>query len=280
MEKMMRASIAIGALAALGLSAPAQADVTARFGGDGKYAQIVTIAVTDAGQVRAETVRPNRPDDRAILISRGGTGYLVASDAQGRFVGRQDDVLSVASEVVRGAVPPEARTAMRHLAAIRFDVVEGGTETVGGRRGRVYTITPVMAPAEPSPTPAAPVMSAGPHGHDFDGPEADEENALPPSFQVVISDDPELAPVGREMARLFESGTILIEALLGTMPGAVAEVRRLLAQGTLIRFGDQMRLRSVGHEPVPESAFALPGPVLTRAQLRARAPQMQSGGED
>lgn len=271
----MRFALALAALIAAALGTPAQADVTARYAGRGKYAPSLTFAVADDGHVRAETIRPNQPEERAILITRGGVGYVSAADAQGRFVGRQDDVLSVASEVMRAAVPPDARTAMRHLAAMRFEIVEGGMETVGGRQGRLYRVTPVMAPVGPVVAPEGDVSPAGPHGHDFDGPEADEENAMPPSFEVVISEDPELAPIGREMARLFDSGSVLLEALFGTMPGAVGQVRQLLAQGTLIRFADEVRLGGVDRAIIPQSAFDLPGRVLTRAQLRARAPQMQ-----
>jgi hypothetical protein len=273
---MMRFALALAALIVAALGTPAQADVTARYAGTGKYAPSLIFAVADNGQVRAETIRLNQPEERAILITRGGVGYVSAADAQGRFVGRQDDLLVVAGEVMRAAVPPDARTAMRHLAAMRFEIVEGGMETVGGRRGRLYRVTPVMAPVGPVVAPEGNVGPAGPHGHDFDGPEADEENATPPAFEVVISDDPELAPIGREMARLFDSGSVLLEALFGTMPGAVGQVRQLLARGTLIRLSDEVRLGGVDRAVIPQSAFDLPGRVLTRAQLRARAPQMQS----
>src|SRR5436190_3451101 len=272
---MMRPLIAIAALIVAGTGAPAEADVTARYAGTGRSAPGLTFAVADNGRVRAETIRPNQPEERAILITRGGIGYLSAADAQGRFVGRQDDILAVASEVMRAAVPPEARTAMRHVAAMRFEIVEGGMETVGGRQGRLYRVTPVLAPVGPVVAAEGDVSPAGPHGHDFDGPEADEENAMPPAFDVVISDDPELAPIGREMARPFDSGSVLLEAMFGTMPGAVGQVRALLARGTLIRFADEVRLGSVDRAAIPQSAFDLPGRVLTRAQLRARAPQMQ-----
>ena len=75
------------------------------------------------------------------------------------------------------------------------------------------------------------------------------------------------------MSRLFNSAVGLIEIALGTMPPAVTQVQQLLARGTPLRLADAFRLRSVSTDPIPDSAFALPGPVLTRAQLTARLPQ-------
>lgn len=249
------------ALAALGLSSPALADVTARYGGTGKYAPTMNFAVAESGQVRAEAGPPNNASERVMLIRREGVDYVSAADAQGRFVGRKDDFFAIADETIRTAMPQSARDALRALADIRIAIVEGGMETVAGRQGRLYRIT-MAAPPEPRP-------AAAQTGED---PEDDVEPAAPPPLEVVISEDPELAPVGREMARLFDSANGLVDAVMGTTPALIGQIRDLLARGTVIRVGDQFRLRSVSTDAVPDSAFALPGPVLTRAQLRARAP--------
>jgi hypothetical protein len=265
-EKEMRFLLPIAAALAAGLAGPAEADVTARYGGAAKYAMGVSVAVDEAGQVRVEGGQPNNPDGRVEMITRGGVGYFSAADAQGRFVARQDDVLAVAGDVIRGAMPAMARAAMGGLARMRFEIVAGGEETVAGRRGRLYTVRPVLPPA-----PAA----AGNEG----GEGAANSPALPPPFEIVISDDPELAPVGRELARLFASGAPMFEALLGRTPEAAAQMQALLARGTPIRLGEELRLRSVSAAPIPDSAFALPGRVLSRAELRARAPAAQGAGD-
>ena len=261
----MRFLLPIGAALAIALSAPAQADVTARFGGPGKYSEAVSVAVDESGQVRAEVGRPNQPDQRIVLVTRGGIGFVSAADAQGRFVSRQDDILAVADDVIRGAMPTAARAAFGTVREARFEIVEGGMETVAGRQGRVYTLRAILSPAPTQP---------GTQGGDGTG---HSDIAPPPPFDVVISEDADLAPVGRELARLFASGSPIIEAVLGRTPEAVRQLQALLARGTPIRVGTQFRLTSVSAAPIPDSAFALPGPVLTRAQLRARAPLAPTG---
>jgi hypothetical protein len=259
----MRLSLPLLALAALGLSSPASADITARYGGTGKYAPTMNFAVDESGQVRAEAGPPNNPRERVVLIRREGVDYVSAADAQGRFVARTGDLFAIADEMIRNSMPENARAGMRALADIRLEIVEGGMETVGGRQGRLYRIT--MAAPQPGPRPAA--AQAGEDAED------QNEPAQMPPLEIVISDDPELAPVGREMARLFDSANGLVDAVMGTRPAVAGQIRDLLARGTLIRINGEFRLRSVSTDAVPDSAFALPGPVLTRAELRARAPQ-------
>jgi hypothetical protein len=256
------------ALAALGLSSPACADVAARFAGSGKYAPTMSIAVADGGRARAEAGTPNQPRERVVLITREGVSYLVTNDASGRFVGRLDDFYAIIEETIRSTMPARARDAMRHLAEASVEIVPGGLETIAGRQGRVYTIT---AHLPPSLSPAA--------AQSDDDAEAEPVPALPP-VEIVISQDPELTPVGREMARLFDGSTPVIAATLGAMPPAVAQIRELIGRGTMIRFADAIRLRSVSTDALPDSAFVLPGPVLTRAQLRARAPRPPSARDE
>jgi hypothetical protein len=258
-EKMMRFLLPIGAALTFMAAASAQADITARYEGAGNQAPTVSIAVDDAGQVHVEGGRPNQPDQRMVLITRGGVGYFSGTDVQGSFVARQDDMLAVVNDAIRQAMPAAVRDALSHVAQARFEIVEGGLETVGGRQGRVYTLRPVLPPA---PVPAS--------AHGGDG--TDNPDAPQPPFEIVISDDPELAPVGREMARLFASGVPLIEAVLGALPETATQLQNLLARGTPLRIGDQFQLRSVSAAPIPDRTFALPAPPLTRAQLAERMP--------
>ncbi|HYJ52708.1 MAG TPA: hypothetical protein VEW04_06015 [Allosphingosinicella sp.] len=255
----MRFLLPMGAALAFLAAAPAQADTTARYGGAGNQAPTVSIAVDEAGQVHVEGGQPNQPDQRMVLITRGGVGYFSGQDVQGSFVARQDDMLAVVNDAIRRAMPVAVREALAHVAQARFEIVEGGIETVAGRRGRVYTLRAIVPPA---PVPAS--------AHGGDGTE--NPDAPPPPFEMVISDDPELAPVGRELARLFASGGPLIEAVLGAVPEAVTQMQSLLARGTPIRIGDQFHLSSVSAAPIPDRVFALPATPLTRAQLAERMP--------
>jgi hypothetical protein len=243
-EKPMRHCAPIVAMLALGLAAPATADVTARYASAGRQGPTAVIAVDDEGQVRAEAgPGSGGGDDRVVLITRAGVGYLIAADAGGRFVGRQDDILAVIGELMKTSIPAEGRTAILSLAEARFEIREGGTETVAGREGRIYTVAPVA------------------------GPEAG------PSVEIVVSSDPDLAPVGREMTRLLEAANGVVVPVIGSTPNMVARIREVLARGTAIRVGDVLRLESVSANAIPDSAFELPGRVLSRAELAARAPR-------
>lgn len=256
----MRPWLPILAFATLGLSPPASADVTARYSGTGKYAATMSVAVDASGRVRAEAGPPNNAAQRVGLIRREGVDYVSAADAEGRFVARKDDLFAIAEEMVRSSMPQSARTAMRAITDIRIDIAPGGMETIAGRQGRVYRITAIEPPG---PRPGS--AQAGEEPDDADPPQ------MPP-LEIVISEDPELAPVGREMARLFESANGLIDTVMGARPAVIGQIRELLARGTLIRFADEFRLRSVSTEAIADSAFALPAPALTRAELRARMP--------
>jgi hypothetical protein len=200
-----------------------------------------------------------------VLIVRDGIGYFVSSDRQGRFVGRLDDGIALITEFVGGlmemmqameaqaaANPPpaaegEAAPAPQQggFARLRtemlapYEVSERGRETVAGRSGIVYAITP----------------AGGGQG---------------PTLDVVIATDGDLAPVGREMRRLIGLATAPANALLGQTPDMLTELDGLLARGMPIRMGQQFTLTAVSADPIPAASFELPGPVLTREQLRGR----------
>jgi hypothetical protein len=152
-EKMMRNCLPCLALAVLGLSSPAAADVTARYAGGGKYGATMSIAVDDAGQIRAEAGPPNQPRERVMLIRRDGVDYASGADAQGRFVARVDDMVAVAVEAIRRSMPRSARDGMREMAEFRIEVAETGVETIAGWQGRVFRVTPVV-PAAARPAAA------------------------------------------------------------------------------------------------------------------------------
>jgi len=217
---------------------PALADITARYrvaGGEGKT---VSIAVADDGRARLDG------GDGPTLITRDGVGYFVAPNGQGHLIGRQDDALAIATEFLTAlmAMIPEGQQegglgGVRAMAAAPFDVAERGTETVGGRTGTVYAIAP----------------GAGGEG---------------PTVEIVLSRDDDLAPVGREMLRMLALAEAPASALLGGTPDLIVEIRALLESGTPIRIGDQFVLDGVSADPIAPEAFVLPGPVLTRDELR------------
>jgi hypothetical protein len=84
----------------------------------------------------------------------------------------------------------------------------------------------------------------------------------------VISADPRLAPVGRELLRFHDISRAPIVAAVGSPPQPYAAVRALLARGTPLAFGG-MRLQSIERRALTDELTALPGPVLSREALTA-----------
>jgi hypothetical protein len=171
----------------------------------------------------------------AAYVTTGGIVYMIMSDAHGQFVVRQDIFLGLMDEMLR-ATPPATRANDSRLA-----IAESGTETIAGRTGALFRIS---MPGNPSD-----------------------------AFEIVVSADPELAPLGRAMmALLIPFSTTMSRET----PGFAAALSSVLARGTVLRLGPLWRLESIDSAPVPQSAFALPGAPLSRdellARLRANAP--------
>src|SRR3954451_16168583 len=171
----------------------------------------------------------------AAYVTTGGIVYMIMSDAHGQFVVRQDVFLGLMDEMLRATRPAE-RTNDSRLA-----IAEHGTETIAGRTGAMFRIS---MPGNPSD-----------------------------AFEIVVSAEPELAPLGRAMMALLVpfSTTMSRET-----PGFAAAFSDVLGRGTVLRLGPLWRLDSIESGPVPASAFALPSAPLGRdellARLRANAP--------
>ena len=90
----------------------------------------------------------------------------------------------------------------------------------------------------------------------------------------VASSDPALAEANRAMTRLFEVQFRIVSTVFPFPPEMPAIMRQLAERGMPLRMRmtDTYRLESVDAAPVPAGRFDLPGPVLTREQLRARQP--------
>lgn len=258
----MRASLALFATLALGLAAPALADVTARYtvtppaaaapgGAAGAAATpavppagmpVLTVSADNGGQSRLEA---GAGGQSILLITREGVGYFVAPSPQGPIIGRQADMIALMTQFAGAMATGPGRAGLDHMRAARIEVAARGSETVAGVRGTVYALTFV-----------------------------DGANRSPPQ-EVVMSTDPRLAPVGREIVRLFELGRAPLVAIAGSEPQVYTAIRELLGRGTPIRMGPGFRLASVSTASVPASTFALPGPVLTAEQLLGRLMAMR-----
>jgi len=221
-------------LVALLFASPSAADITARYALEG--GRSITVRVSDSGDSRVSL------GNEASVITIGGVSYALMSDTQGMFAIRQEEMLAALRRAVRGTVNvlvTEAPADLQpELTAHRF-----GEERVAGRSGTRWVL-------------------------DFAGAEPVEN----PHWTFVISEDPELAPVGRALARQYLTDTADLQLAIGLGRPFGSVPRALHPQirtGTLIRM-DGMTLESVDTSQVPAATFVLPVTILDGNQFLAR----------
>jgi len=174
---------------------PAFADTTAIYQTPTKTFML-TVEIASNGDLRSDLA--GKPGTYAL--TRKGEGYMVISTAQGVVVDRVEDLGAALKIVAEKRLSPSLLAMMKtigpNLAKAHLQLVKGGDLTIQGRTGTPYY---------------------------FQGPP-------PPGFPpaIVISSDPELAPIGVAMARqiamsdsfqLFEPGnpfSLAVEATLKT----------------------------------------------------------------
>lgn len=166
----------------------------------------------------------------AVYVTTGGVTHMILTDPQGTFVVRQQDFMALMAELLRAAGQAEAPAVGEGVT-----IAEAGSETLAGRVGTVFRLSRPQHPTD--------------------------------SLELVISADPELAPLGRALAGHIAP---FFTTMGGAMPGVAAAASELMARGTLIRLGDLWRLDSVETAPVPPSAFALPSAPISAEALAAR----------
>lgn len=233
----MRSKAILAAIGALFLSRAASAtDITARYVLPSIGNAIMTVEADDHGNSRISV------DGEPAVITTNGISYLLMEDSQGRYVVRREDMLAVANEIARamigGAPIPEGAE-----PRIDFDPpARAGTETVAGRTGTTWVI----------------LGGAGSDGERVD---------------LVVSADPDLAPIGRALALQFRESSISVGAGVGPL-GLSGELPRallaILERGAILRYGNMARLQGVDTRSIPASTFALPAAPMTREQLAAR----------
>lgn len=238
------------ALLALGLGAPARADVTVRYQGTGSGGMILVVSADEAGAAR---VVIGAGHGGMMMLTRDDVGYVVIDQGSERTVGRQEDMIALAARRHVRSSGEIGREWIQAFAGDGIEIVPTGTERVAGFDGHVYRLTLT-------------------HG----------ERRSPP-VEIVVSADPRLAPVGRELLRFYDSLRGPLVATAGGEPRPYAAIRALLARGTLLRLGADFRLVEIDLRDVPDSAFAIPGPVLDREQFTAfltSGPMMGGGTDD
>lgn len=257
----MRRPLLLAALITTFLATPALADVTVRYRAvlpDSAPANIrqnpptLLVSADGAGQARMEMLQPGVPVTEGshppgvAFITREGVGYI-ALNGPGpgmQMVARFDDALALITQFARPLLQGSAREGMQQVMQQRIEIVPVGPEIVSGVQGNLYRIVLVMG-----------------------------ETRSPP-VEIVIATDPRLAPIGREFARFAESMRPTVVSLLGGEPQAYMAFRGLMGLGAPLRVGNEMRIDSVSTDDVPDSQFALPGPVMSREQLQQMAGMM------
>lgn len=250
----MRRPLLLAALFGSLLASPALADVTVRYRAvvpDSAPANArqapptMTIAADGSGQARWEMAAPGTPAEGArqpsiALIAREGVGYFALNGPQPglQIVGRIDDAFALGAQFAAPVLRGPARTTVAQVMSQRVEITPVGPETVSGIQGNLYRL----------------VLVTG-------------ETRAPP-VEVVVATDPRLAPIGREFVRMIESVRPTVVAAVGGEPQVLAALRGMAGLGAPLRIGDQMRIDSVSTDDVPDSQFALPGPVMSREQLQ------------
>jgi hypothetical protein len=231
---LLAAAILIGA-------APAQADITARYSNpDG------LVALTAEADAKGD-VRISYGNQYAVL-RRDDTTYVLMGDLSGPFAVRQDDWMAVTFGKMRqfmqshraesGAGKPSS-----DFTGPPFVIVQGGRETVGGRNGTVWSLRLKDEPAA---------------------------QAAKNAFDFVVTDDPDLAPIGGLLAEQMIASTMGMQEMLGHKESMFQQMDSVFAKGTVIRFSRLLSLQSVDAKPVAPSEFELPATTLTREQYEAR----------
>jgi hypothetical protein len=215
----------------------AAADITARYILPEIGDLVMTVEADDHGNSRISV------DGQPGVITTGGIAYFVTTDEAGPVVVRRDDALAAMNALAREMTGAPELPGSAPADPVMPGPTDGGGETVAGRAGRRW----ILLSGDP------------PRGADV--------------MDVVLSDDPELAPIGRALAALFTEDTLGVGGSVGpggltgnVTPPALALIRR----GTILRFSGMARLESVTRAPIPPSAFALPAPPMTFADFAKR----------
>ena len=258
MRRPLLLAVLVGSL----LATPALADVTVRYravlpetapANMREHPPTLTVAADGAGQARMEMLQPGvaAPANGArtpgvAFVTREGVCYMVLNGPGGgmQIVARVDDALALVSQYAAPLLQGSAREGMQMVMRQRVEIVPVGPETVSGVQGNLYRV----------------VLVTG-------------ETRSPP-VEIVIATDPRLAPVGREFARMAETMRPTVVSLMGGEPQAFMAFRGLMGLGAPLRIGNEMRIDSVSTDDVPDSQFALPGPVMTREQLQQMVTMM------
>lgn len=217
-----------GAIGLLAFATPALADMTANYIGP-NGAMTMKIEVASNGDMRGQTGAPN-----AYFITRDGHGYMIQATFDGPAVMRVEDMATVMAEQMKKMMPnmppPNGKDAPS------FALAKGGEVTIRGRKGIAY----YMGVAKDGKPIGDPI--------------------------VVISTDPDLAPIGVAMASQFNMSVAMMGQVLGDA-SPWKGMQDVLKTGAPIVFTG-LQLATVNHDLIPAARFVLPAEPLKIDDVR------------
>lgn len=218
------------------LAGPALADVTGRFETVDEDALIdmeMTIEADDVGNVRMQMAGSS-----GYYLLLDGELFIVQRDADGSLVMRLSDAMTISLETAdRMGASDLFKSAKDELPD--WDLAPMGDVTVGNRQGVAYGVRP-----NPGEEPVHELM--------------------------VISSDPQLAPLGQAIMRAQEAslnGMGQFRAILAQVSG---ELSAAIEKGAPLRMM-QIELTDVSFDTIPAGRFELPAEPLTIEQLREQS---------
>ncbi|NYT41225.1 hypothetical protein HZY97_10690 [Sphingomonas sp. R-74633] len=215
---------------------PALADVTARYEIDGKQ---LVVEIDDGGNSRIAVA------DKFAIIRRDGVDYVVVDDKGGPKVFELQGIVDLLKSILPKLKPEDAANKDK----VEFGVVAGDANvTVAGRSGAVWLLSMLKAP------------------------DADVKRHV----EIVMSADPQLAPVGALFARTAD---IALDFMGGFIPESTqfgTTTRGILAKGAPLRIHPVdpakpekviLELTAVDTAEIDPKHFELPAPVTPTDEI-------------
>lgn len=212
-------------------AAPAAADTTAVYASKSKvFPTTMTVEIGNDGSIRYQTSM-----GRTYGLVLNGVDYFVDLSGRTPVVNRASDLVAVQRE----AMAAHMRAFQRDEPMNESKLIPIGKVTINGREGRGF------------------------------GYESDSKLAADRPAVVVVSDDPDLAQLGKAMGKQFATSVTMLSRMIGSTPGKFTQMQEILASGAPLSFAG-MELQSVNHAPIDPDRFKLPAEPETLDQIRER----------
>ena len=220
----------------------------------------MTVEVADGGNVRYQMSA-----GQTYGLTLGDQSYFITLESAGPQVDRLDDLVTAQKEAM-AAFLTDFRN---HDTSGGPQLVSKGKVTINGRVGEAFGYGP------PATDSAHSIVMVNPHLKSLSGRVTSKEmskSELDRAMSgnvVVISHDPDLAQLGKAMAKQFGTSRAMLAGMIGDTPTTITQMEKLLESGAPLSFAG-MELQSINHAPIDPKRFDLPAQPETLDQIRAR----------